>query len=329
MSEQNYCFYEFGPFRLDRQKRLLYRGGEIVPLKPKAFDTLLALVERSGQLMEKDELMKRLWPNTVVEEGNLTFNISTLRKALGDDPRQHQYIVTIPGEGYRFVAGVRAMFDEVEVRERTRVTVEEVDEAANGHELSEPSGKPSMTATVSSLPLAVSSTAVMSSTARRRLNGSGMLVVVSLVLVGAVFAFTMYWLDSKVLLLRGALGAPFKEMTITRLTNSGKATKAVLSPDGKYFVHVTEDVEGQSLWLRQVAVATASQQIVAPRLVEYWGLTFSPDGNYIFCVVYENNSGEASLYRVPVWGELKRSCRWHPTRQSVFRRTGSRSPFTR
>ncbi|HET6893371.1 MAG TPA: winged helix-turn-helix domain-containing protein [Pyrinomonadaceae bacterium] len=131
MSEQNHSIYEFGPFRLDARKRLLRRNGEIVPLKPKAFDTLLALVEGSGRVIEKDELMRRVWGDTAVEEGNLTFNISSLRKALGERPNQHEYIVTIPGEGYRFVAGVRAAgFDELEVRERTRVTIEEQEETS-------------------------------------------------------------------------------------------------------------------------------------------------------------------------------------------------------
>ena len=86
-SEQNQYLYEFGPFRLDAQKRLLLREGEIVPLKPKAFDTLLVLVGNCGQVVEKDELMKRIWPNTAVEEGNLTFNISSLRKALRRGPK--------------------------------------------------------------------------------------------------------------------------------------------------------------------------------------------------------------------------------------------------
>src|SRR5688572_26471329 len=130
VSELNHSTYEFGPFSLDARKRLLKRNGEIVPLKPKAFDTLLALVEGSGRVLEKDELMKRVWPDTVVEEGNLTFNISSLRKALGERPNQHEYIVTIPGEGYRFVAGVRAASDEVQVRERRRVTIEEEEEVA-------------------------------------------------------------------------------------------------------------------------------------------------------------------------------------------------------
>ena len=100
-------FYEFGPFRLDRVKRLLWRDGEVVSLSPKAFDTLLALIEKRGELLDKDTLMQTLWPDSFVEEANLTVKISQLRRALGELPHEHQYIVTVPGRGYRFVADVR------------------------------------------------------------------------------------------------------------------------------------------------------------------------------------------------------------------------------
>jgi TolB-like protein/DNA-binding winged helix-turn-helix (wHTH) protein/Tfp pilus assembly protein PilF len=102
-------FYEFGPFRLDPVKRLLLREGKTVALTPKAFDTLLALVERSGQVMEKDELMRAVWGETIVEEVGLARNVSVLRKALGENPDEHRYIVTVPGRGYRFVERVRAV----------------------------------------------------------------------------------------------------------------------------------------------------------------------------------------------------------------------------
>jgi DNA-binding winged helix-turn-helix (wHTH) protein len=96
--------YEFGPFRLDPRERKLLRGSEIVALTPRAFDTLLLLVRNSGHLLEKNELIRQLWPDSFVEEGNLSNNIFLLRKALGEDP---QYIETIPKKGYRFVGAVR------------------------------------------------------------------------------------------------------------------------------------------------------------------------------------------------------------------------------
>ncbi len=99
--------YEFGEFVLSPDERLLLRRSEPVPLTPKAFDTLVALVERRDRVAEKAELMLRLWPDHVVEEANLTQQIFTLRKALGDSPEGNLYIRTIPRHGYRFVAEVR------------------------------------------------------------------------------------------------------------------------------------------------------------------------------------------------------------------------------
>src|SRR6185369_3694071 len=82
------------------------REGEVVPLTPKVFDILLALVENSGQVVSKEDLMKRVWPSTFVEEGNLTQNISLLRKALGESTGGVQFIETVPRRGYRFVGDV-------------------------------------------------------------------------------------------------------------------------------------------------------------------------------------------------------------------------------
>lgn len=96
--------YEFGPFSLDPTERKLLRGKEIVALTPKAFDTLVLLVRNSGHLLEKDELIRMLWPETFVEEGSLSNNIFLLRKALGEDPA---FIETVPRRGYRFVGAVR------------------------------------------------------------------------------------------------------------------------------------------------------------------------------------------------------------------------------
>lgn len=103
---------KFGPFRLDRMKRLLFRGGDMVPLTPKAFDILLTLMENSDRVVEKSELMEAVWPDSFVEESNLTQNVSLLRKALGENANQHRYIVTVPGRGYRFVADVTEVSDE-------------------------------------------------------------------------------------------------------------------------------------------------------------------------------------------------------------------------
>ena len=107
MYQQPNHSYEFGPFRLNVAERQLCHAGEVLPLQPKAFDILLVLVERHGHLIGKDELLQAVWPDAVVEEINLSNNISLLRKALGDNPQAHNYIETVPKRGYRFVAEVR------------------------------------------------------------------------------------------------------------------------------------------------------------------------------------------------------------------------------
>ena len=105
-------FYEFEDFRLDPSRRLLLKHGEQVALAPKVFDTLLVMVASGGRLLDKDELMRHVWAETVVEEVGLAKNVSALRKALGERPDAHRFIVTVPGRGYRFVAPVRILPNE-------------------------------------------------------------------------------------------------------------------------------------------------------------------------------------------------------------------------
>ncbi len=102
-------FYEFAGFRLDVSKRLLVRQGQPVDLAPKVFDTLLVFVQNAGRILGKDELMKALWPESHVEEGNLTQNIFVLRNTLGDDRSGNSLIQNIPRRGYRFVASVKVL----------------------------------------------------------------------------------------------------------------------------------------------------------------------------------------------------------------------------
>ena len=130
MSYRQQITYEFGPFRLDVAERRLLRDGKPVSLAPKVLDTLVALVENSGRLVEKNELMSRLWPDTFVEEATLARNISDLRKALGLSSGEDTFIETVPKAGYRFVAQVTQVGGQeasliVRRQTRTRVVVEE------------------------------------------------------------------------------------------------------------------------------------------------------------------------------------------------------------
>src|SRR5439155_4199361 len=98
--------YHFGPFRIDLSSLRLLRGDEPIPIAPKAFDTLLVLIQQRDRLLLKDELLHAVWADAFVSEDSLTQNITALRRALGDDPANPQFIATIPRRGYRFVASV-------------------------------------------------------------------------------------------------------------------------------------------------------------------------------------------------------------------------------
>ena len=113
MSPNGNRLYRFEEFTIDVGQRVVERGGKPLPLAPKVFETLLVLVENAGRIVEKDELMRRIWPDTFVEEANLAFNVQQMRKALGDNARQPIYIETIARRGYRFIGRLEASDDQV------------------------------------------------------------------------------------------------------------------------------------------------------------------------------------------------------------------------
>lgn len=117
MGNQVKHLYVFGAFRLDTSEQRLSRDGQPVPLTPKSYETLLALVSQNGHMLSKDELMNLIWAESFVEEANLTVTISALRKALGETASEHQYIETVPKRGYRFVAQVTDLANnDIEVK---------------------------------------------------------------------------------------------------------------------------------------------------------------------------------------------------------------------
>jgi DNA-binding winged helix-turn-helix (wHTH) protein len=112
MNNQAMHFYAFGPFRLDSRERVLLRDGQPVSLAPKTVETLLLLVRNAGHLVEKDEVMRRVWPDTFVEEANVAKNVFFLRRLLGRTDDGREYIETVPKRGYRFVAEVKELHEE-------------------------------------------------------------------------------------------------------------------------------------------------------------------------------------------------------------------------
>src|SRR5256714_8423255 len=114
MTVRDPAHYESGEFHEDTNKRLLLRNGDSVAVTPKVFDTLLYLLQHQGEVVEKSDLMRVIWPDTAVEENNLSQNISTLRRILGENRGANLYIATVPGKGYRFTAAVEAVRGSLE-----------------------------------------------------------------------------------------------------------------------------------------------------------------------------------------------------------------------
>ncbi|HEX5731701.1 MAG TPA: winged helix-turn-helix domain-containing protein [Blastocatellia bacterium] len=167
MTKQANHLYEFGPFRLDPAERLLLRDGQAVQLTAKAFDTLLVLVENSGQVVKKDYLLEQVWSDTVVEESTLAQNIFTLRKTLGEDSHENRFIETVPKFGYRFVADVREL---AEREEQTVVQTKAKREGARKPEASDDKKR-----------------------SRAAFKPMTLLVAASVLLVGIVAALVYFW----------------------------------------------------------------------------------------------------------------------------------------
>jgi len=156
--------YEFGDFHLDAEKRLLWRGDAPVPLTPRVFETLLYMVEHHDTVLDKERLMEAVWPDSIVEENNLTQNVSTLRRVFGETPGSHRFIVTVPGRGYRFVAGVTLREAEADLEPHIRETAiesaeTETERVASVSQLDHPvasrSFRPILLATAAVLALSV------------------------------------------------------------------------------------------------------------------------------------------------------------------------------
>ena len=235
--------YEFGPFRLDRQERLLLRDGATVTLTPKAFDLLLALVERHGRLVEKEELFQTVWPDTIVEESNLSSNIALIRRALGDGENGLKFIETAPKRGYRFVASVR---------EISRAVTGDSTEAA----------PPAS---------AVPAETVRPSERRRRwplmLPAAGALIVVA---SGAV-----WWIA-----FRHAPDLPARKIT-PFTTLPGNESKPSFSPDGNQMAFVWDGEKGENfdIYVKQIGNESLLRLTNDPAIdaAPRW----SPDGRYI------------------------------------------------
>jgi Tol biopolymer transport system component len=289
--------------------QLLLYDGKPIPLPPKTFETLVYLVENPGRLVTREELIKAVWPNSFVEDGSLSVNISLIRRALGEMPDGQPYIDTVPRRGYRFRCPVAVLDKEPLLPgpspglgnavggslSETRLTgsalhlMEPFVQAAAKQDKLEP-------AVVSSLQTEACATvppppAVRQAKWSRRawIRVAGLAVAVWLVLWAVSIAAGRHH------------SIPlFASMRISRLTWQGQVADAVISPDGKYVVYALNDAQGQSLWIKQVA-APGDIQIVGPQNIHYSNLTISPNSNYLY-YVKSGDDGLRTLYRMPLLG---------------------------
>lgn len=279
--------FSFAEFEVDAAKRRLARNGSPVALNPKAFELLLVLIENRGQIVRKEELLETVWANQFVEENNLTVHISALRKIFGEKKGEHQFIVTVPGKGYKFVADVLTPNDEekeiiIESRTVSRVVIEEENNAARSETETAENNFPKLKEDFSKLQ-------------KNRLP----LVAISAVAVAAlIFLFV------------GLFGYIFQktenksnnlEFKLNKLTTSGEVSCATVTRDGKYAVFAQTETDGESLYLRHISTGS-QKQILPAKPVRFVGLAVAPDGDTIYATVFSPAFTDPQIWRVPLLG---------------------------
>lgn len=269
----------------------MLRDGEPVPLTPKAFDTLALLVRRSGHVVGKGELLEEIWADAFVEESTIAQNVFTLRKALGRDHAETQFIETVPKHGYRFIAdvevidGATAEISDAETGDAEVGDAETVDAAVKVARADKNEERDSAAVNV---PAATATTFNF----RTKLLAPVLLLLAVAVAVGLLrFRRTN----------EAASDFAAPPTRTTRLTNTGQVLRAAVSPDGKYVAYIQSERGQESLWIRQVEIAGAIE-LVQPGGSHYVGITFSPDSNSVFYVKYGDDAAGSGLYQVPVLG---------------------------
>jgi Tol biopolymer transport system component/DNA-binding winged helix-turn-helix (wHTH) protein len=260
----------FDEFEIDTRTRKLLKGGQIIHLKAKTFDLLLTLVKHHGEVLSKNDLFDLVWENQFVEENNLTVHIAALRKALGETKNNNRFIVTVPGQGYRFIGELNPAEEETLVFESQkiqRITIETPDN---------PKSAEPFLRFISQRPVTIG------------------IVSVLILVVG----FGVYALSNR--RKSNLTGKTPQNFSIKRLTTDGLSNNTALSPDGKLFVFSHFEGELQSLWLGHVDGGEPIQ-IRPPSKVVFSALKFTPDGSSVYYSVFEEN-GKGAIYKIPVFG---------------------------
>jgi Tol biopolymer transport system component/DNA-binding winged helix-turn-helix (wHTH) protein len=269
--------YEFGPFRLDLSEHMLVRDGHAVPLTPKIFDVLRVLVQNGGHLVEKERLLREVWPDSFVEEGALNRSVSVLRKALGESSSGQKYIETVPKRGYRFVAPVTECFHDsskpiVEPRSRVAIDIE----ATHTDLLS--------------LPNASAPPAARNNVSQRAAGIAGVLLA-----VGGL-AYAVLGPSEPGRNTPASPAAKHRQVTFT-----GKESAPTLSPDGRRIAYVSDETPEKELMVQDLAGGVPLMVFTAP---EIGHLRWSPDGSEL--IIWARGAGKDGIYVMPELGGAPR-----------------------
>jgi Tol biopolymer transport system component/DNA-binding winged helix-turn-helix (wHTH) protein len=321
LSGQDNLIYEFGPFLLEPRARRLSRHGEPVPLATPEFELLLLLVRNHGRVVEKREIMAAVWPDTEVEENNLTVRMSSLRKAIGERKGYHPYIQTVPGRGYCLISVVKELpGDPAAVTPETGSAAHSSPGAP-----AKPDGDPESEDLPSTPPESADARRrpAVSSPGARRLSALGGLKLYALLLVGLLGIALVSGVMRRQ---RGAESrASAHSMRMSRLTQTGRVAWAAVSPDGQNIAYVERDGELTSLWLQR-AGTNKPLQLLPPAKLVYKDPAFSRDGNTIY---YSKCQPGCRLNRMPVLGGVETALPVRADSPVTFSPDGKRMAYVR
>ena len=284
--------YSFDRFKLDAEKLMLYRDEIEVTLPPKIVKTLTVLIEHRGEILSKDELIEKVWDDSIVEESNLSQNLYVLRKALGTKPDGGPYIETLRRRGYRFNGDVgiaeRPSAPTAPEPQRQAPSVA-VERQGNVLRL--------VDWTASERPVDATVRAIQTAPAGRRTKPWYALGLLTLLVIAASGA-ALYFYG---LFASGSNLERHAELTVTRLTNTNYVRDATISRDGNYFVYNEPLVNSSRVWLQQTG-KSARHEIVPGGKWQVCCKSFSPDGKFVYFLATNAREKRRDLYRVPTLG---------------------------